>query len=165
MDATALAKELGKSPQTIYARARVLGIKGTTVKADGGNGRPKQVFSPEECEAIKNYGTQSTAPSNYSEDLENLEGEAVGATAGVLASVVSNPIGSQLATVNQHLEAFEDLASEALANRVNQVPSRILLKTAARLKTMDALPIAEVILGLNSTPMALAPRKIDPSFI
>lgn len=69
-----LAKRLGKAGTTVLRRAEKLGIK--PIDSSGKPGRPSYFFTPEQAEAIENFGKQkgSNADTDYvPDDLEQAQ--------------------------------------------------------------------------------------------
>jgi len=120
-DTATISKELGVSPQTINARARILGIKGQEIKEEGKNGRPRRVFSPEESDRIASYGkAQNPSPESDTDD-----DEAIDMGAMVLRNAIGNPLAQQFGVINSQLDTIEDQAAQALCNRVKSMPSQV----------------------------------------
>lgn len=148
MDAKTLASKLGITPKTVYSRAKILGISGTQAKVEGQNGRPTTVYTPEECDRIARFGKheQSDRP-----DTEELEGEALESSALALTQTVALPAIQQFQAINSMIETFEDKAAEAISDRLSQVQSRILAKTAKKLEKQQGMDMSTVF-GLLSVP-------------
>ena len=161
-DASTLAKELGVSPQTINARARIMGIKPTEVKQEGQQGKPRRVFSPEQCTAIASYGTAQNPTTESDTDDDD---EAIDAGAMTLRESIGSPLAQQFGAISSQLEAIEDSASIALANRIQAMPSRIMMKTSQRLKSYESLDLSAIVGVLGCQTLSLPARKIDPSLI
>ena len=161
-DASTLAKELGVSPQTINARARIMGIKPTEVKQEGQQGKPRRVFSPEQCTAIASYGKPSNPTTESDTDDDD---EAIDAGAMTLRESIGSPLAQQFGAISSQLEAIEDSASIALANRIQAMPSRIMMKTSQRLKSYESLDLSAIVGVLGCQTLSLPARKIDPSLI
>ena len=161
-DASTLAKELGVSPQTINARARIMGIKPTEVKQEGQQGKPRRVFSPEQCTAIASYGKAQNPTTESDTDDDD---EAIDAGAMTLRESIGSPLAQQFGAISSQLEAIEDSASIALANRIQAMPSRIMLKTAQKLKAYESLDLSAIGGILGTAPLSLPMKRIDPSLI
>jgi len=161
-DASTLSKDLGVSPQTINARARILGIKPTEVKVEGQPGKPRRVFSPEECDRIAAYGKAQTPVSDS--DLGN-DDEAIDRGVLALQTAIGNPLSQQFGAIATQLETIEDLAANALVQRVQALPNRVMLKAAQRLQSHEGLDLTAIIGVLGCQALSLPARKIDPSLI
>lgn len=161
-DTATISKELGITAQSVNARARILGIKGQEIKEEGKNGRPRRVFSPEECDRIASYGKAQTPVSESDTDDED---EAIDRGAMTLRESIGTPLAKQFGAISVQLEAIEDSASIALANRIQAMPSRIMRKAAQKLNGYESLDLATIVGVLGCQPLSLPARKIDPSLI
>ena len=139
-----------------------MGIKPTEVKQEGQQGKPRRVFSPEQCTAIASYGKPSNPTTESDSDNDD---EAIDAGAMVMMSAVGNPLAQQFSAINSQLEAIENAASVAIAQRVQAMPSRIMLKTAEKLKSYESLDLSAIVGVLGCQTLSLPARKIDPSLI
>ena len=161
-DASTLGKELGLTSQTVNTRARVLGIVPTEIKQEGQTGRPRRVFSPEQCDRIASYGKPSNPTTESDSDNDD---EAIDAGAMTLRESIGSPLAQQFGAISSQLEAIEDSASIALANRIQAMPSRIMMKTSQRLKSYESLDLSAIVGVLGCQTLSLPARKIDPSLI
>ena len=161
-DASTLGKELGLTSQTVNTRARVLGIVPTEIKQEGQTGRPRRVFSPEQCDRIASYSKPSNPTTESDSDNDD---EAIDAGAMVMMNAVGNPLAQQFSAINSQLEAIENAASVAIAQRVQAMPSRIMLKTAEKLKSYESLDLSAIVGILGTAPLSLPMKRIDPSLI
>ena len=162
MDAKSLAEKLKITPKTVWTRAKALGITGTQTKIEGQNGRPGVVYSPAECDRIASYGKPSNPTTESDSDNDD---EAIDAGAMVMMNAVGNPLAQQFSAINSQLEAIENAASVAIAQRVQAMPSRIMLKTAEKLKSYESLDLSAIVGVLGCQTLSLPARKIDPSLI
>ena len=163
-DTATISKELGITAQSVNARARILGIKGQEIKEEGKNGRPRRVFSPEECDRIASYG-YGKAQNPVTESDSGNDDEAIDAGAMTLRESIGSPLAQQFGAISSQLEAIEDSASIALANRIQAMPSRIMMKTSQRLKSYESLDLSAIVGVLGCQTLSLPARKIDPSLI
>lgn len=147
MDSKSLAEKLGITQKTVLTRAKALGIKGTTAKIEGQNGRPSAIYSPEECDRIANYG-KSQNPTHDGVLGDDDAAEVAGLS---LRSAVAAPLTAQFSSIASQLDSIEESASNALAARVASMPSRILTRTAKKLKGLDCVDLSEVF-GVLTTP-------------
>ena len=162
MDAKSLAEKLKITPKTVWTRAKALGITGTQTKIEGQNGRPGVVYSPAECDRIASYGKAQNPTTESDSDNDD---EAIDAGAMVMMNAVGNPLAQQFSAINSQLEAIENAASVAIAQRVQAMPSRIMLKTAEKLKSYESLDLSAIVGVLGCQTLSLPARKIDPSLI
>ena len=161
-DASTLGKELGLTSQTVNTRARVLGIVPTEIKQEGQTGRPRRVFSPEQCDRIAAYGkAQTPTPDSDTDD----EDEAIDRGAMTLRNTIATPLALQFQQMNSQLETLEDQAAQAIAQRIESMPRRIMLKASKRLAGYEALDLGAIVGVLGCQPLALPMKKIDPSLI
>jgi len=156
MDAKTLAEKLGVTPKTVWTRAKALGITGTQAKAEGKEGRPGVIYSPDECDRIANYGKAKPVSEGFSED----EGIESGALA--LQAQIAAPLAKGFAQIASQIEAIEDQAANALTARVSAMPSRILGKVARNLGTHEALNLGEVFGVLNAPAIEVSAIPMDP---
>lgn len=161
-DASTLGKELGLTSQTVNTRARVLGIVPTEIKQEGQTGRPRRVFSPEQCDRIASYGKAQTPVSESDTDDED---EAIDTGSLVLRNTIASPLAKQFGQMNAQLETLEDQAAQAIAQRVKAMPNRIMRKAAQKLNGYESLDLATIVGVLGCQPLSLPARKIDPSLI
>ena len=161
-DASTLGKELGLTSQTVNTRARVLGIVPTEIKQEGQTGRPRRVFSPEQCDRIASYGK---AQNPVTESDSGNDDEAIDAGAMVMMNAIGSPLAFQFQAITNQLDGIEDHAANALAQRVQAMPSRIMLKTAEKLKSYESLDLSAIVGVLGCQTLSLPARKIDPSLI
>ena len=164
MDAKSLAEKLKITPKTVWTRAKALGITGTQTKIEGQNGRPGVVYSPEECDRIASYG-YGKAQNPVTESDSGNDDEAIDAGAMTLRESIGSPLAQQFGAISSQLEAIEDSASIALANRIQAMPSRIMMKTSQRLKSYESLDLSAIVGVLGCQTLSLPARKIDPSLI
>ena len=161
-DASTLGKELGLTSQTVNTRARVLGIVPTEIKQEGQTGRPRRVFSPEQCDRIASYGK---AQNPVTESDSGNDDEAIDAGAMVMMNAIGSPLAFQFQAITNQLDGIEDHAANALAQRVQAMPSRIMLKTAEKLKSYESLDLSAIVGILGTAPLSLPMKRIDPSLI
>ena len=161
-DTATISKELGITAQSVNARARILGIKGQEIKEEGKNGRPRRVFSPEECDRIASYGK---AQNPVTESDSGNDDEAIDAGAMVMMNAIGSPLAFQFQAITNQLDGIEDHAANALAQRVSAMPSRIMLKTAQKLKAYESLDLSAIVGILGTAPLSLPMKRIDPSLI
>jgi hypothetical protein len=162
MDSKALAQRCGVTVKTINQRARILGISGTQAKIEGKEGRPATVYNPEECDRIGSYGKAQTPVSDS--DLGN-DDEAIDRGVLALQTAIGNPLSQQFGAIATQLETIEDLAANALVQRVQALPNRVMLKAAQRLQSHEGLDLTAIIGVLGCQALSLPARKIDPSLI
>jgi len=158
MDAKALAQELNLREKTIHTRAKMLGITGTQTKQEGREGRPAKIFSPEECERIRNYGKPQKGVSDGNLGSED---DAISQGAMILQQSISAPLATQLATIANQLEQVEDMGSDILAARIAAMPSRLMFKTAQKLQSYESVDLSAIVGILGSQPLALPAKKIS----
>ena len=162
MDAKSLAEKLKITPKTVWTRAKALGITGTQTKIEGQNGRPGVVYSPAECDRIASYGK----PSNPTTESDSgNDDEAIDAGAMVMMNAIGSPLAFQFQAITNQLDGIEDHAANALAQRVSAMPSRIMLKTAQKLKAYESLDLSAIVGILGTAPLSLPMKRIDPSLI
>ena len=161
-DASTLGKELGLTSQTVNTRARVLGIVPTEIKQEGQTGRPRRVFSPEQCDRIASYSKPSNPTTESDSDNDD---EAIDAGAMVMMNAIGSPLAFQFQAITNQLDGIEDHAANALAQRVQAMPSRIMLKTAEKLKSYESLDLSAIVGILGTAPLSLPMKRIDPSLI
>ena len=161
-DTATISKELGITAQSVNARARILGIKGQEIKEEGKNGRPRRVFSPEECDRIACYGKPSNPTTESDSDNDD---EAIDAGSMVMMNAIGSPLALQFQAITNQLDGIEDHAANALAQRVSAMPSRIMLKTAQKLKAYESLDLSAIVGILGTAPLSLPMKRIDPSLI
>ena len=162
MDAKSLAEKLKITPKTVWTRAKALGITGTQTKIEGQNGRPGVVYSPAECDRIAFYGK----PSNPTTESDSgNDDEAIDAGAMVMMNAIGSPLAFQFQAITNQLDGIEDHAANALAQRVSAMPSRIMLKTAQKLKAHESLDLSAIVGILGTAPLSLPMKRIDPSLI
>ena len=162
MDAKSLAEKLKITPKTVWTRAKALGITGTQTKIEGQNGRPGVVYSPEECDRIASCGKPSNPTTESDSDNDN---EAIDAGAMVMMNAIGSPLAFQFQAITNQLDGIEDHAANALAQRVSAMPSRIMLKTAQKLKAYESLDLSAIVGILGTAPLSLPMKRIDPSLI
>lgn len=156
MDTSTLAKELGLTPKTIRTRAAALGLLPTVVSQ--GQGRPRQLWTQEQAEAIANYGSHAPQVSAM-ENLEELEDGAAMAVYGAVHGAITAPLQNQIETFSSQLEAIEDQAAIAMTHRARQSPARILSKMATLLNTTGTgVSLSDVTAGaLGIVPVTPVP--------
>ena len=164
MDAKSLAEKLKITPKTVWTRAKALGITGTQTKIEGQNGRPGVVYSPEECDRIAFYGN-GKAQNPVTESDSGNDDEAIDAGAMVMMNAIGSPLAFQFQAITNQLDGIEDHAANALAQRVSAMPSRIMLKTAQKLKAYESLDLSAIVGILGTAPLSLPMKRIDPSLI
>ena len=162
MDAKSLAQELNLREKTIHTRARALGITGTEAKTEGKEGRPPKIFTPEECDRIRNYGK---AQKSVSDSAYGTEDEAIAGGAMILKSAIGAPLAAQFQNISSQLDAVEDTAANALAARVSAMPSRIMLKAAQKLRGSESLDLAAIVGILEAPALPAKAVSFDPSLI
>ena len=162
MDAKSLAEKLKITPKTVWTRAKALGITGTQTKIEGQNGRPGVVYSPAECDRIASYGKAQNPTTESDSDNDD---EAIDAGAMVMMNAIGSPLAFQFQAITNQLDGIEDHAANALAQRVQAMPSRIMLKTAEKLKSYESLDLSAIVGVLGCQTLSLPARKIDPSLI
>ena len=161
MDAKALAQELNLREKTIHTRAKMLGITGTQTKQEGREGRPAKIFSPEECDRIRNYGKpQPVADGNLGTEDDAIEHGAM-----ILKNSIGAPLASQFQAISSQLESVEDVAAHALAQRIQAMPTRIMLKAAQRIKSSESLDLSAIVGILEAPALPAKVVTIDPAFI
>ncbi|MFZ9739317.1 MAG: hypothetical protein ACO3EZ_15050 [Prochlorotrichaceae cyanobacterium] len=162
MDAKALADELKISPKTVHTRAKALGITGSQVKQEGKEGRPATVFSPQECDRIRNYGK---AQKPVTDGIYGTEDDAIAGGAMVLQQAIGSPLAAQFQAISSQLENVEDAAAQALSARIQAMPSRIMIKAAQRLKSSESLDLSAIVGILEAPALPAKVVTIDPAFI
>ena len=162
MDAKSLAEKLKITPKTVWTRAKALGITGTQTKIEGQNGRPGVVYSPAECDRIASYGKAQNPTTESDSDNDD---EAIDAGAMVMMNAIGSPLAFQFQAITNQLDGIEDHAANALAQRVSAMPSRIMLKTAQKLKAYESLDLSAIVGILGTAPLSLPMKRIDPSLI
>ena len=162
MDAKSLAEKLKITPKTVWTRAKALGITGTQTKIEGQNGRPGVVYSPAECDRIAFYGKPSNPTTESDSDNDD---EAIDAGSMVMMNAIGSPLALQFQAITNQLDGIEDHAANALAQRVSAMPSRIMLKTAQKLKAYESLDLSAIVGILGTAPLSLPMKRIDPSLI
>ena len=162
MDAKTLAEKLKITPKTVWTRAKALGITGTQAKTEGQNGRPGVVYSPAECDRIASYGK---AQNPVSDSDSGNDDEAIDAGAMVMMNAIGSPLTLQFQAITNQLDGIEDHAANALAQRVSAMPSRIMLKTAQKLKSHESLDLSAIVGILGTATLSLPMKRIDPSLI
>ena len=162
MDAKSLAEKLKITPKTVWTRAKALGITGTQTKIEGQNGRPGVVYSPAECDRIASYGKAQNPTTESDSDNDD---EAIDAGSMVMMNAIGSPLALQFQAITNQLDGIEDHAANALAQRVSAMPSRIMLKTAQKLKAYESLDLSAIVGILGTAPLSLPMKRIDPSLI
>ena len=162
MDAKSLAQELNLREKTIHTRARALGIHGTEAKTEGKEGRPPKIFTPEECDRIRNYGKSS---KSVSDSVYGTEDDAISGGAMILQQAIGSPLASQFQAISSQLEIVEDTAANALSARIQAMPSRIMLKAAQKLRGSESLDLAAIVSILEAPALPARTVSFDPSLI
>jgi hypothetical protein len=162
MDAKSLAQELNLREKTIHTRARALGITGTEAKTEGKEGRPPKIFTPEECDRIRNYGK---SPKSVTDNGYGSEDEAIDQGAMILKGAIGAPLASQFQAISSQLEIVEDTAANALSARIQAMPSRIMLKAAQKLRGSESLDLAAIVSILEAPALPARTVSFDPSLI
>ena len=161
MDAKTLAAELNLREKTIHTRAKMLGITGTQTKQEGKEGRPSKIFSPDECDRIRNYGTQKPVADG---NLDS-EDDAIAGGAMVIQQAIGAPLAIQFQAISSQLESVEDVAAQALSARIQAMPSRIMIKAAQRLKNSESLDLSAIVGILEAPALPAKCVSFDPSLI
>jgi hypothetical protein len=130
-DTASLARSLGISVTAVKNRAVKLGLVPEEVSC--GRGRPKQIWSPEQAQAIGEYGqpVESAGNEEWIEDSEQSGQLAVNSAQGEIALVVQ----SQLTGFDSQCESLEDRLGEAIAARAAVVIPRAWQKASLILKS------------------------------
>jgi len=122
MDTAQLAKTLGISQTAVRNRAEKLGI--TPQETTQGRGRPKQIWTQEQVEAIENFGNVQTdntpQAENWQQDNEQAGVLAI-AQAGQFALVHSQAL---LGSLDRQCEAIELATARAGAARIAVMQAR-----------------------------------------
>lgn len=162
MDAKTLANELGITPKQVHTRAKALGITGSQIKQEGREGRPATVFSPQECERIRNYGKSQ---KDVSDGNLGSEDDAIDQGAMILKNSIGAPLAIQFQAISSQLESVEDVAAQALSARIQAMPTRIMLKAAQRIKSSESLDLSAIVGILEAPALPAKVVTIDPAFI